>query len=97
MTRSGENTVRAANDKDGVLTNHAQTRYHQDACVPSKALLSTHIYSNTRIDAAVEQERQKLSDRNKHVLGVIVRSSGNGGTVEPLLYDHPQNHIGVVV
>ena len=22
---------------------------------------------------------------------------GNGGTVEPLLYDHPQNHIGVVV
>ena len=21
----------------------------------------------------------------------------SGGTVEPLLYDHPQNHIGVVV
>ena len=24
-------------------------------------------------------------------------SFGNGGTVEPLLYDHPQNHIVVVV
>ena len=38
LARSGENTVRAAKDKDGVLTNHAQTIYHHDACIPSKLL-----------------------------------------------------------
>ena len=43
----------AAKGKDGILTNHSQTRYHQDACVTSKALLSTHINPNTRIDAAL--------------------------------------------
>lgn len=62
----------AAKGKYGVLTNHAQTRYHQDACVRAKALLSTHMHPNTRIDAALDQERQKLSDRNKHVLEAIV-------------------------
>ena len=46
----------AAKGKDDVLTNHAQTRYHQDACVQAKALLSTHINPNTRIDAALDQE-----------------------------------------
>ena len=51
--------------KDGVLTNHAQTIYNKD-----KALLLIHINSNTRIDAALDQDRQQLSDRNKHVLGV---------------------------
>ena len=72
LARSGENIVRAAKDKDVVLTNHARTIYHQDACVPSKAFLLTHINPNTRIDATLDQDRQKLSDMNKHVLGVTV-------------------------
>ena len=29
--------------------------------------------------------------------GGLNLKAGNIGTVEPLLYDHPQNHIGVVV
>ena len=65
--RSGESTVvkfTAAKDKDGVLTNHAQTRYHQDACVPSKALLSTHIHPNTRNDAATGMACQFTSARS---------------------------------
>ena len=65
LARSGENTVRAAKDKDGVLTNHAQTIYHND-----KALLLIHINPNTRIDATLDQDRHKLLVMNKHVLGV---------------------------
>ena len=69
LARSGENTVLVAKDKYDVLTNHAQTIYHND-----KALLLIHINPNTRIDAALDHDRQKLSDRNKHVLGVTVWS-----------------------
>ena len=67
LARSGENTVRVAKDKYDVLTNHAQTIYHKD-----KALILIHINANTRIDAALDHDQQKLSDRNKHVLGVTV-------------------------
>ena len=39
-----------------------------------------------------------LVDTTPHKPGrESTRNVHNSGTVEPLLYDHPQNHIGVVV
>ena len=39
--------------------------YHLKRC-------SRHTFPNTRIGAALDRERQQLSDRNMHVLDVIV-------------------------
>ena len=78
----------AAKGKDGVLPNHAQTLYHQDACVRAKAMLPTHINPNTRIEAALDQERQKVSDRNKHVLEAIVDTILLCGRQDISLRDH---------
>ena len=71
LARSGENTVRAAKDKYGVPTNHAQMISPACICIIKSVAPDTY-KSNARIDAALEQDRQKLSDRNKHVLGLIV-------------------------
>ena len=60
LARSGENTVRVAKDKYDVLTNHVQTIYHKD-----KALILIHINANTRIDAALDHDQQKLSDTGR--------------------------------
>ena len=48
----------------------------------------------------VETLMSRLCNGNvRHVVlfGIEVTHSQNIYTVEPLLYDHPQNHIGVVV
>ena len=47
-------------------------------------------------DLGVENIRLKPRQAN-YGIDVCMLIMNEGNTVEPLLYDHPQNHIGVVV
>ena len=61
-----------AKGKDGVLTLHDAHRYHHDAMVLGKAFLGTYINPETRVDSIIIEKGQEHSDRNKHILSIIV-------------------------
>ena len=63
-----------AKGKDGILTNHATNLYHQEACDRAKAFISTYQNPQTRIDAQVNLEAQRLSDTNRYILCEIVET-----------------------
>ena len=61
-----------AKGKDGILTKHVKTEYHQTASERAKAFIATFQNPQSRIDSQISEERQRLSDQNMHILSRIV-------------------------
>eukprot|EP00057_Strongylocentrotus_purpuratus_P002048 XP_003723740.1 PREDICTED: 52 kDa repressor of the inhibitor of the protein kinase-like [Strongylocentrotus purpuratus] len=61
-----------AKGKEGCLRNHDAHKYHHDAMVMGKAFLATYTNPEARIDTIIDRKGQALSDKNRHILSVIV-------------------------
>lgn len=63
-----------AKGKDGILTLHDEYKYHHDAMVMGKAFLATYTNPEARIDTVLDRKGKALSDKNLHILSVIVNT-----------------------
>ena len=67
---------------------------YDDTCKQS-TLLKSKVKVPVRVNhVAIGESSKELAKPNLWILAILAKSIN---TVEPLLYDHPQNHIGVVV
>ena len=65
---------RKAKGKDGILTLYDAHKYHHDAMVMGKAFLATYTNPEARIDTTLDRNGQALSDKNMHILSVVVNT-----------------------
>lgn len=56
----------------GFLNKHQLNEYHQDAVCKSMTFLERFVNPDTRIDTILENQSTDISNRNKHILFVIV-------------------------
>ena len=56
-----------------------------------------HNYKLVKKQSRLDVRKYSFSQRTLNVWNNLSTDCVHASTVEPLLYDHPQNHIGVVV
>ena len=56
-----------------------------------------HNYTLVKIQSSLDVRKYTFSQRTINVWNKLSTECVHASTVEPLLYDHPQNHIDVVV
>lgn len=63
-----------AKGKDGYLTTHDALDYPHNAMVMVEAFLHTYNQPDKKIENVLDKQRQKLSDKNKHIMCVIANT-----------------------